>query len=154
MSEQAYLNQLRAGDSGAFSLTLTLSRWERGQLAEALFEVRLTRSQRRQCIGQDAANISPSPSGIQLLGFSQRVIKVLRHDEQPKLRHRKPCPTTVNTLGEKLRIKRLEMGLTQPETATKLGVSKLRLSLWERGYSQPTDVERSNLVALLKEQTL
>ena len=91
----------------------------------------------------------PSPSRIRLLGFSQRLVKVLRSDVQPKLRHRKPCPTTVNTFGEKLRIKRLEMGLTQPEMAQKLGVTKFRLGLWEHGYSVPTAKQRSNLITLL-----
>ena len=90
---------------------------------------------------------SPSPSGIRLLGFSQRIIKVLRHDDQPKLRHRKPRPTTVNTLGDQLRIKRLEMGLTQLEMAAKLAISKSRLGLWERGYAEPNEAQRVNLIA-------
>jgi len=83
------------------------------------------------------------------LGFSQRVIKVLRHDDQPKLRHRKACPTTVNTFGEKLRIKRLAMRLTQPEMAAKLGVSKFRLGLWERGYGEPSESQSAGIVAML-----
>ena len=93
------------------------------------------------------ANDSPSPSGIQLLGFSQRVIKVLRSDVQSKLRHRKPCPTTVNTFSEKLRIKRLEIGLTQPEMAGNLGVSRYKLGLWERGHATPTEAQRLNISA-------
>ena len=48
-------------------------------------------------------------------------------DVQPKLRHRKACPTIVNTLSEKLRIKRLELGLTQLELAERLAISKIKL---------------------------
>jgi DNA-binding transcriptional regulator YiaG len=92
---------------------------------------------------------SLSQREIRLLGFSQRHIKALRSDIPVKLRHRKPCPTTVKTLGEQVRIRRLEMGLTQPEMAAKLGVSKFRLGLWERGYDQPTEAQRFNLVSVL-----
>ena len=116
--------------------------------AAAVNDLRLESPDDLKC-NRSWPNAVPSPSGIQLLGFSQSKIKVLRLDEQPKLRHRKPCPTTVNTYGEKLRIKRLEMALTQPEMAAMLGVSKFRLGLWERGYSRPSAVEQSNLVGLL-----
>jgi DNA-binding transcriptional regulator YiaG len=95
------------------------------------------------------AKDSPSPRGIQLLGFSQRHIKVLRSDIPGKLRYRKPCPTTVKTFGEQLRVRRLELRLTQPEMAAKLGVSKFRLGLWERGVAKPTDAQHSNLVTVL-----
>ncbi len=87
--------------------------------------------------------------GIQLLGFSQRLIKVTRSDIPVKLRHRKPCPTTVNTLGERIRVRRLEMRLTQSEMAGKLGISKFKLGLWERGHAVPTEAQRWNLVAVL-----
>ena len=85
---------------------------------------------------------------IQLLGFAQRVIKVSRSHIPMKPKHRKPCPTTVKTLGEKLRVRRLEMGLTQLEMAEKLGISKFKLGHWERGYAQPTEAQRLSLITI------
>jgi ribosome-binding protein aMBF1 (putative translation factor) len=54
------------------------------------------------------------------LGFAQRKIHALRTDIPVQRRGRKPFPTTLKSFGDRLRTKRLEMGLTQPELAENL----------------------------------
>src|ERR1043166_2390071 len=52
---------------------------------------------------------------IQLLGFAQRKIRASRTHIPPKRRGRKAFPTTLKSFGDRLRLKRLEMSLAQPE---------------------------------------
>jgi len=52
-----------------------------------------------------------------------------------------------NRFHENLKNLRLQEGLTQPELAEKLGVSKGMISFWENGVYEPT---ASNIIAIAK----
>jgi transcriptional regulator with XRE-family HTH domain len=62
-------------------------------------------------------------------------------------RGRKPFPTIWKSFGDLLRTKRVEMGLTQPELAQKLGISKFQIGLWERGLRRQLRASRAGLSA-------
>jgi ribosome-binding protein aMBF1 (putative translation factor) len=61
--------------------------------------------------------------GIQLLGFTQRQIRVSRSHIPTYRNPRKLFPTTLKTPGDHIKAKRFEKGLLQSELAEKLGVS-------------------------------
>ena len=86
---------------------------------------------------------------IQLLGFAQRKIHASHSHIAAHRRGRKPFPTTLKSFGDRLRAKRLEMGLTQQELAQKLEVSKFQIGLWERGLRKPTASESYRLECVL-----
>ena len=43
----------------------------------------------------------------------------------------------MNTLGTRIRELRIEKGLTQPQLAEKIGVSKAVISFWENNVNEP-----------------
>jgi transcriptional regulator with XRE-family HTH domain len=47
-------------------------------------------------------------------------------------------PSVVNTTGEKIKLRRLELGLTQTEAAGRMGVSQPRWVELESGTASPT----------------
>lgn len=64
-------------------------------------------------------------------------------------RPRKAFPTTPKTFGEQLRVRRLEMGLTQGTLAEKIGVLKPEVGFWERDNVMPSQAQLLKLVAVL-----
>ena len=48
-----------------------------------------------------------------------------------------PYPAQLNTLGDHLRKRRLDLGLTQRDVANKLGVTECTIWNWEANYSSP-----------------
>ena len=44
------------------------------------------------------------------------------------------------SLGERIRLARLQAGLTQKELGSQIGVSTVTISDWERGVTQPTAI--------------
>jgi len=96
-----------------------------------------------------AANNSPSPGGIQLLGFAQRSVRTSRSHIPVDRRQTKPYPTTPKTLGDHIKAKRFEKELSQAELAGMLGVRKPVIQLWEHDRRVPTVTEQKRLVELL-----
>jgi len=64
-------------------------------------------------------------------------------------RNFKCVPTTPKTLGDHIRLKRLEKGLTQGKVVASVGVTMKLLSAWERDLAMPSGEEWSRLVSLL-----
>jgi hypothetical protein len=67
----------------------------------------------------------------QLLGNTQRIIRVEIDLSNEKFSPRKPFPTTPKTIGDHLILKRVEADLSQAEVAAKLRVSDKTLRAWE-----------------------
>jgi DNA-binding transcriptional regulator YiaG len=64
----------------------------------------------------------------------------ISHQFRPKPRYWKSSqhiPIVPQTLGEKIKKHRLELGLFQRDAAAKIGVSSATLSNWERGVISP-----------------
>jgi transcriptional regulator with XRE-family HTH domain len=53
------------------------------------------------------------------------------------------------TLGDGIRVKRIEKGLLQAEMAEKLGVSRFQVGRWERNLAKPSESELAVLVNIL-----
>ena len=64
-------------------------------------------------------------------------------------RNFKCVPTTAKTLGDHIRLKRLEKGLTQGKVVALVGVTMKLLSAWERDLAKPSGEEWSGLASLL-----
>ncbi len=64
-------------------------------------------------------------------------------------RNFKRVPVVAKTLGDHIRLKRLEKGLTQEKVVKTLGIPMKRLSDWERDLATPSEVERPRLASLL-----
>jgi DNA-binding transcriptional regulator YiaG len=85
--------------------------------------------------------VSPSPRGIRLLAFEHRKIRISRTHIPVNRKGTKAFPTSPTTLGERIRINRIEKGLLQSEMAEKLGVSRFQVGKWERNLVKPTESE-------------
>ena len=57
----------------------------------------------------------------------------------------------IKDLGDRLRVRRLDLGLTQAEVAVSIGVSVDTVTNWERGHMFPRRDLRLTLIACLKD---
>jgi len=93
---------------------------------------------------------SPSPRGrIALLACEQRHIRVSRAHIPLKRQHRKPLPSTIQSLGDYIQAKRYEKGLHPYQVAGKLGISASLVTAWERGTERPDEKHWQMLSNLL-----
>ena len=53
---------------------------------------------------------------------------------------------------ENLKQKRIELGMTQSQIAKAVGVSLLAYQMWERGLSQPNDLNKHKLEKVLNQE--
>jgi ribosome-binding protein aMBF1 (putative translation factor) len=82
------------------------------------------------------------------LGIAQRTICHIRKHLE---RHytSKAVPITVKTLGDRIRLARYEKGLDKGELAKTMGISPIRIGLFERDANEPNRQEMQNLEAIL-----
>ena len=70
-----------------------------------------------------------------------------------RLRGRKPCPkgypAQLNTLGDHMRKRRLDLGLLQREVAEKIGVTESTIWNWEANLSTPQQRFIPRIIAFL-----
>jgi DNA-binding XRE family transcriptional regulator len=59
-------------------------------------------------------------------------------------------PAEIKTVGDKLRVKRLELGLYQREVAKLIGVTEDSVCYWESGRVKPSRKMRSKLDEFLR----
>lgn len=62
---------------------------------------------------------------------------------------RKTFDFEARSLGEHIRRRRLELGLTQWQAGERLGVSGWTVANWEKGYTKPIIAARGTLVTFL-----
>ena len=98
-----------------------------------------------RALSPDAENNPPSPLGIRLLGIGQRHIVASRAGISAKRNPRKPFPSTPQTLGDFIQVKRLENGVGQRQLAQNLGVPVTLVRAWESDQVIPTKAELHNL---------
>ncbi len=87
---------------------------------------------------------------LALLGFCHRQIKASRAYIPVERSPRKAFPTTVKTLGDHIKAKRVEKGLTQRQLAQLIGIGRALLQRWERDRQQPDGAEWNKLVEILE----
>jgi DNA-binding transcriptional regulator YiaG len=87
---------------------------------------------------------------LALLGFCHRQIKASRAHIPVERSPRKAFPTTVKTLGDHMKAKRVEKGLTQRQLAQLLDIGRGLLQRWERDRQAPDREEWKKLVDTLE----
>jgi DNA-binding transcriptional regulator YiaG len=85
----------------------------------------------------------------QLLGNTQRIIRVPYDTSRERFSRRKLIPSNPKTLGDYLLLKRIEMNLSQPELAQIMGVTDRKIRAWERDAEPPTEIEWQSLAKAL-----
>jgi DNA-binding transcriptional regulator YiaG len=75
----------------------------------------------------------------QLLGITQRTIRVIHQLSHGRFSPRKLIPVNPKTTGDYILLKRIEANLSQPEVAQKAGVSVRTVRKWEHGQTCPTE---------------
>ena len=83
---------------------------------------------------------------VLLLGIAQRTIRVFCTHIPTNRQLRKPLPTSIQTLGDLIQVKRYEKRLTLPQLAEKMGIATASVRAWEDGSSQP-DTQQMALLA-------
>jgi len=86
----------------------------------------------------------------QLLGITQRTIRVVYQHSAGRFSPRKLIPVNPKTLGDHLLLKRIEANLSQSEVAVKTGVSTRTVRKWEHGHSCPTEDHWQALAGILR----
>ena len=86
----------------------------------------------------------------QLLGITQRTIRVVYNHSGGRFSPRKLIPVNPKTVGDHLLLKRIEASLSQPEVALKAGVSKQTARAWEHDQSLPTEAQWQVLTGILR----
>jgi len=84
------------------------------------------------------------------LGFCHRQIRASRAHIPVERSPRKAFPTTVKTLGDHIKAKRVEKGLTQRLLAGMLGIGRALLQRWERDRQLPDQEDWQKLVKILE----
>jgi ribosome-binding protein aMBF1 (putative translation factor) len=73
------------------------------------------------------------------LGIAQRSIRVKFTHKLRKQKQSKPLPESIKTLGDWIRVKRIEKNLTSGHLALKMGIASALVCSWEDGTSQPDE---------------
>ena len=71
------------------------------------------------------------------MGIAQRQIRVFHTPALPSRNHRKALPTSIQTFGDLIQIKRYEKSLTLWQLAQKMGITTASVRAWEDGIGQP-----------------
>jgi hypothetical protein len=87
-------------------------------------------------------------NGLAHWTFTQRTIHVILPNKTEVLRHEKHFPT--GTLGDLIRTRRIEAGLTREQLSEATGIPIYWLGRWERDRSFPNQTEWIKLGKTLK----
>jgi hypothetical protein len=86
----------------------------------------------------------------QLLGITQRKIRVVHGHSGGRFSPRKLIPVNPKTTGDYLLLKRIEANLSQPEVAAKVGVPERTVRAWEHDDLLPTKAQWQLLAGILR----
>jgi DNA-binding transcriptional regulator YiaG len=78
-----------------------------------------------------------------VLTFTQRTIHVVLANKTEVLRHDKPFPAVIKTIGDLLMARRKEASLTRQKLSETTGIPLHWLGRWERDRSFPSSAEWS-----------
>jgi len=83
------------------------------------------------------------------LPFYQRTLKLEKPLKQRKLQLSKPYPIKVFTLGDALRKRRIDLGLTLPEAALRFEVAMVTYAHWESNRFRPPAWRQQQIASFL-----
>jgi ribosome-binding protein aMBF1 (putative translation factor) len=94
---------------------------------------------------KDGRKFSLSLGRVALLGIAQRRISIKYAQKSRKQQQSKPLPTSIQTIGDWIQVKRMEKNLTPYHLAAKMGIATALIRSWENGDGQP---DKQQLMAL------
>jgi len=83
------------------------------------------------------------------LGIAQWTIRVSRANIPTSRKPRKSLPTSIQTLGDFIQVKRYEKKLTLGQLAQKMGIATATVRDWEEGVNQPDSKQMALLTKYL-----
>jgi ribosome-binding protein aMBF1 (putative translation factor) len=83
------------------------------------------------------------------LGIAQRHVQVSRAHIPTDRFPPKPLPTSIQTIGDAIHVKRREKGLNRWRLAYKMGIATLTVRDWEHNTSQPDQEQLTRLEKIL-----
>jgi ribosome-binding protein aMBF1 (putative translation factor) len=84
------------------------------------------------------------------LGIAQRTIRVARNHIPINRKPRKSLPTSIQTLGDLIQVKRYEKKITLWQLAQKMGIATASVRAWEAGSSEPNSQQMAFLAKALE----
>ena len=99
--------------------------------------------------GNLSATVAADQAFLALLGICSRTLLVKFARKMRGFRLNRPYPEKPTTFGESFRKHRLDSGLTQPELAQQIGVSKSSIDKWECDWTTPPSRYHSAIEAFL-----
>jgi DNA-binding XRE family transcriptional regulator len=86
----------------------------------------------------------------QLLGITQRTIRVVHDISGGRFSPRKLIPVNPKTVGDHLLLQRIKANLSQPKVVVNVGVSEQTVSKWEHDQMLPTEAQWRPLASILR----
>jgi ribosome-binding protein aMBF1 (putative translation factor) len=83
------------------------------------------------------------------LGIAQRQIRIKFIHKLRKCQRAKPLPTSIQTIGDWIQVKRQEKNLSPCHLAAKMGVAMALIRSWENGTAQADSQQLKVLANLL-----
>jgi hypothetical protein len=83
------------------------------------------------------------------LPFYQRVLKLPKPLKERKLQLSKPYPTAILTIGDALRKRRIDLGLTHREAGLRFGVNSVTYTHWECNTFRPPACRQQQIASFL-----
>jgi len=126
----------------------SLCRWESGRRRPSRWMAARVEAILEKLEGEAAASIGAQPvhDGHPDLGQNLTFFDLTRWRRKPP-----PglLPEKVATLGDRIRQRRLELGLSQEALGKRFGVGRVTVDRWERGEDSPTPAQMGAVVAYL-----
>ena len=91
----------------------------------------------------------PSEGRVALLGIAQRSVRVKILENIKTQKDDKALNGNVKSLGDWLKVKRIDKNLTPHHVAEKMGIASGLVILWETGISLPDSQQMTDLAATL-----
>ena len=76
---------------------------------------------------------------VALLGIAQRLVSIKYAQKPRKQKWAKALPVSIKTIGDWIKVKRLEKNITSGHVALKMGIATSVVLSWEDGSAQPND---------------
>ena len=126
----------------ALAITFAIGPWPSFQPSE------------RVVLGSNGNRFSLSRGRVALLGIAQRSIRVNFQQKKSPFSPHNLLPSSVKTIGDWIKAKRIGKKLTPGHLALKMGIAHKLICSWEDGASQPNNEQIRDLIKIFGEAPL